>query len=239
MYVSPGDHIQRQIFWYGYYEKESILTWERFINGQTTVLDIGANIGYYSLVASPLAGKIYSFEPSAGIRELLTKNIAFNKCNNVSIQPFAVSNTIGQAKFYKSMPENSGMSGLSEPENFSGKTETVSVITLDEWATQNDIPKISIIKADLEGAEMNLLSGMKKTLSAHRPVLFLEVRNELLSKFGYRHTDIFDFLLEYGYSGYEIITQGLLKSLDKPIESDHIVFLPNNYSLPDGIMIKE
>ena len=95
MYVIPSEHIQQQLFWYGYYEKKAILTWEAFIHKGDTVLDIGANTGYYSLVAASKAKQVYAFEPATSIRQLLEKNITLNKINNIKVQAVAISNKTG------------------------------------------------------------------------------------------------------------------------------------------------
>ena len=64
--VEPREHIQQQLFWYGFYEKIYVLTWEAFILPGAVVLDIGANFGYYSMVAAPKASAVYAFEPEPG-----------------------------------------------------------------------------------------------------------------------------------------------------------------------------
>ncbi len=235
--VCPQEHIQRQLFWYGFYERDSILTWEFFMNKNKVVLDIGANTGYYSLVAAPLCHRVFSFEPSAKTREGLNKNIALNACENISVQSYALSDAVGRSVFYESAADNSGMSGLAEPENYSGKQETVSTITLDEWMNTHGVEQADMIKADVEGAEMLLLAGMKETIVKSRPVIFMEIRNELLNKFGYRLTDIYEFLYRYNYSGYEILEPGVLKQVIEPVESDHLVFLPAGFDLPGKINI--
>ncbi len=235
--VCPQEHIQRQLFWYGFYEKESILTWELFMNKDKVVCDIGANTGYYSLVAAPLCRQVYSFEPSGSNREGLKKNIALNGCKNISVQSYALSDTAGQSVFYDSANDNSGMSGLTKPGNYSGINETVSTITLDEWMSKHSVGHVDMIKADVEGAEMLLLTGMKETLIQSRPVIFMEICNELLNKFGHRDADIFEFLNNHNYSGYEILEPGILKQVVEPVESDHLVFLPAGYILPGKISI--
>jgi len=65
MLITPAEHIQQQLFWYGYYEKPVALLLEEFIKDDSTILDIGAHIGYFTLVAAQRAknGKIYAFEP--------------------------------------------------------------------------------------------------------------------------------------------------------------------------------
>lgn len=238
MYANSFEHIQKQILWYGFYERESILTWELLLDKEMTILDIGANSGYYSLIASPKVKEVYAFEPSSAIRESLEKNIALNHCENISTQPYALNDTSGQKEFYHSEADNSGMSGLSQPENFSGKSEIVETISLDEWMASRQLDNIRVIKIDVEGSEMKVLTGMKDTLSKQQPIVFIEIINEQLNKFGYNHADIYRFFSKYRYLPHEIIAPGILKLIHEPMESYNIIFMPSKYKLPKGITVR-
>lgn len=237
MYVNPLEHIQQQLFWYGYYEKEAILTWEAFIQPGDTVLDIGANAGYYSLVAAPKAKLVYAFEPATSIRQLLEKNVSLNKFDNIRVQAVAISNEAGKATLYLSSEDNIGMAGLRPAENFSGNTEIVNTITLDEWIASQDIKKIALIKIDAEGTEMNILAGMRTILEEHKPAIFMEVIAELLGKFDQSPSAIFKLLLSTGYTAYEPVISCVLKPLHKPKEADIVIFLPAGYKIPANVSL--
>ncbi len=237
MYVNPSEHIQQQLFWYSYYEKEAILTWEAFINKDFVVLDIGANAGYYSLVAAPRARKVYAFEPSTTSLAELTKNIRLNQFSNIEVCPYAVSAETGKGTLYISVADNSGMSGLEVPEIFSGITEVVATVSLDEWVSSSAIAAVDLIKIDVEGAEMNVLTGMKQLVQQYQPVIFIEIIGSLLDKFKHTPASIYQFLFSCNYSAYEIIKPGLLKQVTEPKEADSIIFLPRNYTIPAGVQL--
>jgi FkbM family methyltransferase len=239
MQVKPSEHIQQQLFWYGYYDKDAAITWEAFINSGAVVLDIGANIGYYSILAVPKAGSVYSFEPSKASITAFEKNIELNKITNISIQPYALSDRAEASSLYLSSQENSGMTGLRKPHNFSGSTEQVKVITLDDWMTGKKLNAIDIIKIDVEGAEVNVLKGAVTVLRQYQPVIFIEVINELLSRFEHTAAELFEFLYQFGYTAFEITAPRQLKQLQQPGEAYNIVFLPKAYSLPAAIRVIE
>jgi FkbM family methyltransferase len=219
MQVNPTEHIQQQLFWYGYYEKEVIQLWESFTHADFTVLDIGANTGYYSLIAAKRAKQVYAFEPSPAVRQQLEKNIGINNIQNITVEPYAVSDTTGSATLYISANDNSGMTGMQPAENFSGITETVSTISIDEWIRSNVSPTINAIKIDVEGAELKVLEGMKQLLERDHPPVFIEVVDSLLVKYNYTPSDIYQFFESIQYAAFEIDAESKLKKLDRNEQS--------------------
>lgn len=214
MYVNPSEHIQQQLFWYGYYEKEVILTWEAFLQTGYVVLDIGANAGYYSLIASRKVRQVYAFEPSPLMRQQLEKNIALNALPNISVEPYAVSDKDGTARLYLSADDNSGMTGMQPAENFSGTTEMVKTVSIDEWLLTKGSPTINVIKIDVEGAEMKVLEGMKGLLKKDHPDICIEIIPSLLGKYGNKAEDVFQFLDDLGYNPYEFIGDKHINRID-------------------------
>lgn len=235
MKVCPSEHIQQQLFWYGYYEKEAVLTWETLIGKDHTVIDIGANAGYYTLIAAPRAKQVIAFEPSHEIRAQLEGNVRRNGFENVRIESFALSNVTRQADLFLSRADNTGMSSLQPPENFPGKKESVSVITLDEWIATQPISSLTLVKIDVEGAEWNVLSGMTGILAKYKPVLFVEVISELLARFGHSVNDVYDLLHNLGYAAYEIVAPNTLRRVMNPAEADTIVFISADFQWPTSI----
>lgn len=238
--VTPCDHLQEQIFWYGYYEKEAILIWEKLIATDSTVIDIGANIGYYSIVAGHMAkkGKVFAFEPIAALRKKIELNCSINKLANVSIEPFAVGNQPGKCKIYISSNDNVGMSGIQPQENFSGITEDTDMISLDEWSSFHQLKKIDIIKIDTEGAELKVLQGMIKIIEQNRPAIILEVITELLSMFGHTSSEVHSLLLQLRYIPYQIINGETISKANPNQESYTLLFLPKEFRIPSTIKVE-
>ncbi len=159
--------------------------------GQTFV-DIGANMGYYTLLASKLVGdkgKVYAFEPASDSFELLLKNIELNGCTNVVPVQKAVSSHTGQAKLYGyGVADDAGRRGLTKVQdrdkewlarNPAGRESTwslVDTVRLDEVIAGDGVP--DFIKVDVEGGELDTLEGMKEILMQGKTTLVLEDENE-------------------------------------------------------------
>ncbi len=239
LYVNPTDHIQQQLFWYGYYEKDAILLWQQLVHKDSCVIDIGANIGYYSVVAAykTESGRVYAFEPLNEAYGQLLQNINTNKFTNIQTYPVAVTNLAGKELFYISGPDNTGMSGLKQADNFSGNTEMITTVLLDDWIKNIHTRKIDLIKMDIEGAEMNALYGMQDIIKQYQPVFFIEINQLHLQKFGYTPSQVYHFLFSLGYAAYMPVSGPALIKLTDSAEADTIIFAPLAYRFPAGLKI--
>lgn len=139
------------------------------------VLDLGANIGYYSLLASRLVGKggrVYAFEPDPTNFRLLLKNIELNKHTNIVPTQKAVSNRAGKIKLFLD-EKDTGAHTIFQP-NENSKYIEIESVTLDDFFQDKRHP-INIIKMDIEGAEMAALSGMRRLIEENRDLkMFVE-----------------------------------------------------------------
>ena len=237
-YVSPVDHIQQNLFWYGYYEKPEIVTWTKFIKDGHSVADIGANVGLYALAASRQSpwGKIFAFEPVRSSREILLRNIGANALSNIQVSPLAASDRNSQTKIYHGENTNSSMASLEPPENFSGSWETVDTVRLDDFFGNENI---DIVKIDVEGAELKVLSGMEQLIARCHPVIFIEVIERHLNKFQASRHQLYEFMDERKYKAFIVTGEGMLTRVkDKP-ESYVVVFIPQGYAVPPSITIKD
>ena len=149
------------------------------------ILDIGANMGLYSLYfSSELLKsnyKVYAFEPIQAIFERCHENILLNKAQDkIKLESFAVHNFTGLAEIQlrRDIFNESGISSF-EPIDFPpGQTTvsvTVPVITIDDYCDKNSINNVKLIKIDVEGNEINVLEGAKKTIKMDSPAILFEV----------------------------------------------------------------
>jgi FkbM family methyltransferase len=133
------------------------------------VLDFGANMGMFSAVALNEGCKVYAFEPTPSTRDYLEKNKKINSDNFV-IEPYALSNEVGETDFYLDSNVNTenSISNLSEcAENII----SVQMTTLDSFVEESNLERVDFIKADIEGAERYMLLGGIKTLKKYAPKL--------------------------------------------------------------------
>jgi FkbM family methyltransferase len=138
-----------------------------------TVLDIGANVGVYSL---PLArrvgpaGKVYAYEPASEPRRLLEKSRQANSADNLHIVAAAVSDRPRQARLLAGI--SSELHSLSE----GGEGESVSVTTLDEEDAVRNWGSPDFVKIDAEGEERRILEGARSFFTRHSPLVMFEVK---------------------------------------------------------------
>jgi FkbM family methyltransferase len=176
-------------FFKGTYEKERTEMFLKIIKEGDIFYDIGAHFGFYSLIASQIIGdkgKIYAFEPHPYNLKILRKHIELNNITNVVIISAAVSDKPGKAKF--AYGTGTGTGHLSEK----GDIE-VDIVSIDDLIQKKEILPPSIIKIDVEGAEILVLKGAWNTITLFYPVIFLAAHSiELL-----RNTD--QMLLNINY----------------------------------------
>jgi FkbM family methyltransferase len=206
MLLNPTEHIQQQLFWYGSYEKELGNILKKIIKPQDIFLDIGANIGYFSLLVAnnvPTA-KIFSFEPMKELFEKLEKNVLINGFKNIKAINIAIGNVNEDRELFLSGTDNLGMSSFKQPENFSGQKEKVKVVTIDEWFKTSGLSRIDIIKIDVEGYELSALKGMKEVLQNFKPLVIVEINPATLTLFDLIPPDIYNYLNQLNFEGYII-----------------------------------
>lgn len=156
-----------------YYEGELLRSINKYIPQKLyNVLDIGANIGSHTLYFHKVLGaeKVYSFEPIGSTFAILKKNIELNKLENGTIlENVGVGANRGRAVIRAQEKNNRGMTSLSSDEN--GEIEIRSI---DSYR----IEKVSLMKIDTEGFEVEVLQGAKETIQCCRPVIIVEIDTE-------------------------------------------------------------
>jgi len=137
-----------------------------------TVLDIGANIGYYVLVESNLVGKnghIYAVEPVSSNFELLKKNVHLNRLSNVSTFQYAFGDRITDGEIFVS--DKANLCAMSK-EAVGGEVlavQHVNVMTVDEFVKDKKTP--TLVRMDVEGYEYEIIKGMAETLKSGVKIL--------------------------------------------------------------------
>lgn len=173
-----------------------------------TVFDIGANVGYYTVLASKKVGnkgKVYAFEPDPANLRLLRKNIELNKCSNVQVVESAVDERNDTAVL--TLDEaNPGENSLSRQK--AGREILVKTITLDTFIRKEKIIKVDAIKVDIEGAEIGALMGGRKFFRQAKKVqLFIECNQNTLIQFNKTSDDLINMLKNLGFRLQYIVNE--------------------------------
>ena len=185
---------------FGDYEKADADMMFRLLEDNLTILDIGANIGWYSLrfaKAFPNA-KIFSFEPIPATFGYLQRNIALNPACRVHPFNFGFSDRAGELPFYFH-PEGSGSASAADLLG-TGRAERITchLRTLDDWVAETGT-RIDFIKCDVEGAELLVLTGGTEALQRFKPMVFAEMLRKWTAKFNYHPNRIIDLMSNLGY----------------------------------------
>ncbi|MFG0274617.1 MAG: FkbM family methyltransferase [Phycisphaerales bacterium] len=155
--------------WLGTYEREKVQEFERSLSPGDVLFDIGANVGFYTVLGSSIVGPegaVYAFEPMPRNLEFLRTHVSLNNLGNVQVIEAAVSDSAGTATFDDT--QHPSMGSLSE----SGAL-TVRTVRIDDLVASGELPPPTVMKIDVEGAEQLVLAGAAETLKAHKPAIFL------------------------------------------------------------------
>lgn len=192
------------------YEEHVTRVIRTFLRPGVVVLDIGANVGYYTLLSAARisdTGKVIAFEPSSDNCALLRMSVRRNNFNNVVVHTKAVASKNGYVGFGGRDGSNGGVS-LSI--NTSHPTQ-VEAVALDTFL--QDESKIDLIKMDIEGAEGLALNGMKQLLQRHHPVILSEFSPDALRALsGISPEDYLNGLRALGYE-LRVISNGGVTNL--------------------------
>lgn len=231
MNLHLDDFIQQQIYLLGYYDEAGILFLKKHISPGSVFVDIGANVGCYTLIASKIVGqkgKVFAFEPSLRVHEQLTANIAMNAFQNIQVEKIALFNETSKLSLKLSSSANMGMSSVHAHDEETGEVEIVDAVKGDDYFLDKKIEKIDLLKMDIEGAELFALEGLQQTLRKYRPLLILEMADEILEKAQIQKSDLIQFMKNCGYQIMGMDTEGEIVSVDSKNlnDSDNYVFVP-------------
>jgi FkbM family methyltransferase len=183
------------------YEPFTVEIFERSIRPGATVLDIGAGVGYFTLIAGERVGKtgkVYAFEPVPETFELLAQNVQVNRLETVTPVRKAVGESDGQtALFVAELPEQSGL--YQVPSDRLNRVTVADCVSIDDFLSAENV---DVVKIDTEGFEPQVLRGMTRTLlnSPGSPVLFVELNPVGLRRGGLEPQDLLEQLRAMGFS---------------------------------------
>lgn len=203
----------------GRYERETTNLFKRLIRRGMVVVDVGAHVGYYTLLAARLVGpegKVYAFEPEPENYATLQKNVGTNGYGNVTLVPRAVSDRTDKVKLFLSSQGNDRHSIYPNPRSCLREPSIeVATINLDEFLAAEGRLHVDLIKMDIEGAELLALQGMHQLLSRSNDVkLIVEFAPVNLQASGFAPGGLLERLVALGFTLTSIEEDGSLNRLE-------------------------
>ena len=209
IYVNYKDNVEREIA-IGTYERKYIDFFCSKIREGDVVVDVGAYIGYFSLLASERSGDkgcVYAFEPVPRNYERLIRNLKVNQVKNVKAYNFGLSerNEILSFSVPREIPAEASLYQSNVTEIFRGIKMQKDVIEarlkpFDIFYNEEGLNKVNVVKIDAEGAELKILRGMKNTLKSDLLLLlFIEIFPPLIEHTGGSVGGLITFLTNCGF----------------------------------------
>jgi FkbM family methyltransferase len=190
--VMPGEVIGKPIVYFGVYEYAVSGLMRAFLRTGDVFVDVGANIGYYSVLAAHLVGKggrVHAFEPSERIRNRLYRNVSLNQFSHVDVHAQAVGREAGTVRLVEPVGTSNDGIAYVDASDFRGiEVESVRLDDIEELR----IRPPALLKVDVEGGEPDVFAGATHLLeSAQGPVVFFESFDltrdaQTLRDFGYQ-----------------------------------------------------
>lgn len=203
--LQVDEWIQASLYFTGTYENEELELVRSLLKPEDVFVDLGANIGLYSMIASRAVGPkghVYSFEPFPLNTERLKQHLATNQCSNATVIQKAVADKSGSLTLkYDHSSQNTGMPSAY---NTYGTEVQVKVVALDEEAKDQKWNRVDFIKMDIEGGEYLALLGMRQILETWVPKILLELHPQAVARTPYTANQIIEILTERNYTGRQI-----------------------------------
>ncbi len=213
----------------GAFEKRELDTFRSIIKDGMTVVDIGANIGLYTVIASKLVGsngKVFAYEPEQENFGFLSRNIEVNNFKNSTPLQIALSDKAEERKLFLAK-DNKGHHSFVQ-DNQANIPVSVHTETLDSSLAKYGSPIVDVIKMDIEGAEPLALMGMKETITRNpNIIIFTEIFPNAIRRLGYDPLDFLKMFNHYDLSVWVIDEDVAKPTLLKPADfASYIAYFP-------------
>jgi FkbM family methyltransferase len=214
MALDSDEYMQRR-FYYHCYEAPAVRFFKRWLTAGDVVLDVGAHVGLFSLLAARLVGphgEVHAFEPVPANFDRLEQNVELNRFANVRPNRTAVGDAEGEVSLGLRDEELVGNSTCDYTVGAALGSVTAPVTTLDSYLTVRATPRARLVKMDVEGFEYRALAGLERTLAEAPPdAIMLELNALLLHEHGSSPTRLIEQLQDHGYELHRLGHGGGLK----------------------------
>jgi len=233
MRVDPSKAMGAAFYWMGLHELNEWRFLNRHLKADMVFADIGANQGEFSLFAAKRLqrGRVLAFEPVNIYQRQLKQNVALNTFNNIETFDFGLSDQSMQMPIYSSdegIGENEGLASIFKSKERSRLVQQIELKVFDDILPAINVSRLDFMKIDVEGAELMVLKGARKSIETYRPYIMLEVSEETYRAAGYSVADVRRFFESLGYSMNVITKDGTLKSDQAIPPFCNLVFKPEH-----------
>lgn len=212
LWLSETSIIDKAIIDRGVWEETSTNLVKNLIKPGDVVLDVGANMGYYTSLIAKLAGPnghVHAFEPTKHFVQALKRNVEENGFKNISIHEYGLSDRESELVIYI----NNSTASLHMDPSVSGTfQETVRLFPLDGIAPTLGLSRLDFIKIDVDGHEPQFLRGAEETLRWFRPRILLEVNHTDYLEAGVTAWDFYDYIKGLGARIRNVDTNMLIET---------------------------
>ncbi len=209
-YINVISTVKEHLFFFNKYEDYETQLVKKIVKAGDTVFDVGANFGWYTIIASKLvgsSGRVLAFEMVPNIVKEFERNIELNHLErNITIENIALGENTGTIGYFYSEDQEMGnfRSDLLLKGSRALVTGNSKMMTLDDYVELNSINKVDFIKCDIDGAEVLFLRGARKTIETKRPVIIMEVNERAQKAQGHSCREIFEELERVGYAFFSL-----------------------------------
>ena len=210
----PGQFGSMVTWLFGIDEPREMAWFRRFAPSGGVVIDVGANIGQYTLIAAQIAGpsgRIFAFEPDPVNAATLERSIRRNRFDDrVELLRVAVAAKAGKAAFVvQSDRTRSGLCAHGTTDDGRMKAIHVRTLALDDFLEERGLDRLDFLKIDVEGADLDVLRGAERTIRRLQPALMVEYEPEWLRAYGERPEALLEFVERLGYTYRFVNSRGV------------------------------